>query len=61
MKDLSGDGKITQKDVLMGRGVKPKKKMMNGGMVAPTRSMKKRFMHGGVVMSGRGVRDTKME
>ncbi len=31
MKDLSGDGKITQKDVLMGRGVIPKKKMQNGG------------------------------
>ena len=44
MKDLSGDGKITQKDVLMGRGVIPKKKMQNGG----------------VVLSGRGVRDTKM-
>ena len=24
--DLSGDGKITQKDILMGRGVIPKKK-----------------------------------
>ena len=60
MKDLSGDGKATQKDVLIVRGVLPKKKMMNGGMVAPTRSMKKRYMNGGVVMSGRGVRDTKM-
>ena len=24
--DLSGDGKVTQKDILMGRGVIPKKK-----------------------------------
>ena len=29
MKDLSGDGKITKKDVLIGRGVIKKK---NGGM-----------------------------
>jgi hypothetical protein len=32
MKDLSGDGKITQKDVLIGRGVIDKKKMKGGGM-----------------------------
>ena len=30
MKDLSGDGKVTKKDVLIGRGVIEKKK---GGMV----------------------------
>ena len=32
--DLSGDGKITMKDILMGRGVvkKPKKKAMGGSM-----------------------------
>ena len=32
--DLSGDGKVTMKDVLMGRGVikKPKKKAMGGSM-----------------------------
>jgi|TARA_R110000803_G_scaffold139641_2_gene206312 hypothetical protein len=60
MKDLSGDGKITQKDVLMGRGVIPKKKMQNGGVVKTTGAMKKRYMNGGVVLSGRGVRDTKM-
>ena len=31
--DLSGDGKVTQKDILMGRGVidKPEKKMKKGG------------------------------
>ena len=32
MKDLSGDGKITQKDVLMGRGVIPMKKAKGGGL-----------------------------
>ena len=51
MKDLSGDGKVTKKDVLIGRGVIEKK---NGGMV------KKGYKNGGCVMSGRGVRDTKM-
>ncbi len=30
MKDLSGDGKVTKKDVLIGRGVIEKK---NGGML----------------------------
>ena len=32
--DLSGDGKVTMKDILMGRGVvkKPKKKAMGGSM-----------------------------
>ena len=30
--DLSGDGKVTMKDVLMGRGVIPRKKAMGGGM-----------------------------
>ena len=32
--DLSGDGKVTMKDVLMGRGVikKPKKKAMGGAI-----------------------------
>ena len=30
--DLSGDGKTTMKDILMGRGVIPRKKAMGGGM-----------------------------
>ncbi len=30
--DLSGDGKVTMKDILMGRGVIPRKKAMGGGM-----------------------------
>ena len=40
MKDLSGDGKITKKDVLIGRGVIEKKK---GGMI------KKGYKYGGKV------------
>ena len=31
--DLSGDGKVTQKDILIGRGVLPRK-MQEGGMAA---------------------------
>jgi hypothetical protein len=30
--DLSGDGKITQKDILMGRGVIPREKKNKGGV-----------------------------
>ena len=41
--DYSGDGKITMKDILMGRGVisKPKKKMKRGGMAKKKRIKKK--------------------
>ena len=41
--DLSGDGKITKKDILMGRGVisKTKKKMKRGGMAKKKRIKKK--------------------
>ena len=42
--DLSGDGKITQKDILIGKGVIPKKKMMGGGKVH-----KKMYAKGGGV------------
>lgn len=55
MKDLSGDGKITKKDVLIGRGVIKKK---NGGMVKKGYmdggKVKKGYMGGGCVMAGRG-------
>ena len=39
--DLSGDGKVTQKDVLIGKGVIPKKepkKAVTGGQQSGTRS-----------------------
>ena len=50
MKDLSGDGKITQKDVLIGRGVIDKKKMKGGGMA------KKGYAKGGKIkMRGAGA------
>jgi hypothetical protein len=61
MKDLSGDEKVTKKDVLIGRGVIEKK---NGGMVKKGYMgggmVKKGYKDGGCVMSGRGIRDTKM-
>ncbi len=51
MKDLSGDGKITKKDVLIGRGVIAKK---NGGMAKGSRegsviNTKTAFKKGGVI------------
>ena len=60
MKDLSGDGQVTKKDVLIGRGVIEKK---NGGMVK--KGYKKGgkvsgYKNGGCVMAGRGVRNTQM-
>lgn len=55
MKDLSGDGKITKKDVLIGRGVIEKK---NGGMVKKGYKnggmVEKGYKNGGCVMAGRG-------
>jgi len=56
--DLTGDGKVTQADVLKGRGVKG---MMRGGKVnGMMRGGKVGYMNGGCVMAGRGVRDTNM-
>jgi len=50
--DLNKDGKITQADILMGRGV-GKKKMMDGGMMPK----KKKMMDGGMASKERyGVR-----
>lgn len=64
MPDLSGDGEITQEDVLIGRGVlgkkdkKPTKKMKGGKMV------KKGYAKGGKVrgagIARQGVRPCKM-
>ena len=62
MKDLSGDGKITQKDVLIGRGVIEKKKgvmvgYMGGGMIKKGYKYGgkvKGYAGGGCVMAGRG-------
>ena len=49
MKDLSGDGKITKKDVLIGRGVIAKK---NGGMAKGSRE-------GSVIKAKKGTHVTK--
>ena len=62
MKDLSGDGKITKKDVLIGRGVIEKKKgrmvgYMGGGMIKKGYKYGgkvKGYAGGGCVMAGRG-------
>jgi len=32
--DLSGDGQITQKDILMGKGVIPRNEKQSGGLAA---------------------------
>ena len=59
-KDFNNDGKITQADILMGRGVKLKKKMMDGGMMPKKKKMmdggmmpKKKKMMGGGMMYGK--------
>jgi len=46
MKDLSGDGKITQKDIMIGRGVIKKR---NGGMI------KSKGMAGGGRVKSKGM------
>jgi hypothetical protein len=47
--DLSGDGKVTQKDILMGKGVVKKR---NGGTVPPSRMMKKKGYAAGGLKNG---------
>ena len=49
--DLSGDGKVTQKDILMGKGVVKKR---NGGTVPPSRMMKKKGYANGGMMKKKG-------
>lgn len=69
MPDLSGDGEVTQEDVLIGRGVldknvktkTPAKKMQSGGPVPPK---KKGYAKGGKVrgagIARKGTRPCKM-
>ena len=40
--DLSGDGKVTQKDILMGKGVIPRTNKAKGGKTMPIHAMKKK-------------------
>ena len=49
--DLTGDGKVTQADVLKGRGVK---KMMGGGMAKKKGPMKIKAMRGGGMAKKKG-------
>jgi len=64
--DLNNDGKVTQADVLKGRGAEGfmrggTVKMMRGGPVKMMRGGSvKGYKDGGCVMGNRGVRDTKM-
>ena len=58
--DLTGDGKVTQADILKGRGVKgmmrggPVKMMRGGKVKGMMRGGKVGFANGGCVMAGRG-------
>ena len=57
MKDLSGDGKITQKDIMIGRGVIKKR---NGGMIkskgmAGGGKVKAKSMAGGGRVKAKGM------
>lgn len=49
--DLTGDGKVTQADILKGRGVK---KMMGGGMAKKKGPMKIKAMRGGGMAKKKG-------
>ena len=70
--DLSGDGKVTMKDILMGRGVvkKPKKKAMGGSMTlekgklkgikdAPEERRRERFIQRRKTLGGIGALGAK--
>jgi hypothetical protein len=57
--DLTGDGKVTQADILKGRGVNKmmrggEVKMMRGGPVKMMRGGMVGYKKGGRVMAGRG-------
>ena len=55
--DLSGDGKVTQKDILMGRGVIKKAK---GGRAMPAHKKKKKLTKKRVMKRGGGMMKPKM-
>ena len=48
--DLSGDGKVTQKDILIGRGVIEKK--AGGGLVEATKKLKAQGLKAGGAVRG---------
>ena len=53
--DLSGDGKVTMKDVLMGRGVIPRKGKKGGGLMEATSRLKAQGLKAGGVARGCGA------
>ena len=54
-KDLSGDGKVTMKDILMGRGVIPRKGKKGGGLMEATSRLKAQGLKAGGVAKGCGA------
>ena len=55
--DLSGDGKVTKKDILIGRGVIKKSK---GGTAMPAHKEKKKMTRKRVLKRGGGMMKPKM-
>ena len=54
--DLSGDGKVTMKDILMGRGVIKRPKKKGGGLMEATSRLKRQGLKkGGFVARGCGA------
>jgi hypothetical protein len=53
--DLSGDGKVTMKDVLMGRGVIPRKGKKGGGLMEATSRLRAQGLKAGGVAKGCGA------
>ena len=53
--DLSGDGKVTMKDILMGRGVIPRKGKKGGGLMEATSRLKAQGLKAGGVAKGWGA------
>ena len=53
--DLSGDGKVTMKDVLMGRGVIKRPKKKGGGLMEATSRLRAQGLKAGGVAKGCGA------
>ena len=53
--DLSGDGKVTMKDVLTGRGVIPRKGKKGGGLMEATSRLRAQGLKAGGVAKGCGA------
>ena len=53
--DLSGDGKVTMKDVLMGRGVIKRPKKKGGGLMEATSRLRSQGLKNGGVARGCGA------